>query len=176
MVLSLLGLFGWFDRNCLPDLFFVSVWHRGHQLASSAIGKLWIAAGAVSLGVVAALLSPLRKRVRERYARTSLLTVSAFFPIGVLVGVPTIFAGHDYLLASIQMFIERNAYIQSNVKPGILNTLGLYIFGQDPLRQLFDVKPFLLSSSQYPSSTEPGVLFNVALAGLFCAGLLRQPP
>ena len=175
-VLSLFRLFGWFNGNWLTDLFFVSVWHRGHQFATSAIAKLWIAAGAISLGIVAALLSPLRKRLTERYARTSLLTVSVFFPIGVLIGVPTIFAGHDYLLASIQMFIERNAYIQPNLKPGVLNTLALYIFGEDPVRQLFDVKPFLLSPSQHPSSTEPGVLFNVALVGLFCAGLIRQPP
>jgi hypothetical protein len=175
MILSLSQLFGWFDRNWLTDLFFVSVWHRGHQFATSAIGKLWIAAGAVGLGIVAALLDPLRKRLTARYARTSLLTVSVFFPIGVLIGVPTIFAGHDYFLASLQMFIERNAYIQPDLKPGILNTLALYIFGQDPVGQLFDVKSFLLSPSQYPPA-EPGVLFNVALAGLFCAGLVRRPP
>jgi hypothetical protein len=174
MVLSLSRLFGWFDRNWLTDLFFVSVWHRGHQFATSAIGKLWIAAGAVSLGIVAALLSPLGKHLMKRYARTSLLTVSVFFPIGVLVGVPTIFAGHDYLLASIQMFIERNAYIQPDLKPGILNTMGLYVFGRDPASQLFDLKPFLFSPSQHPP-TEPGVLFNVALAMLFCAGLVRRP-
>jgi 4-amino-4-deoxy-L-arabinose transferase-like glycosyltransferase len=166
MVLSLFRLFGWFDRNWLTDLFFVSVAHGGHKFATGALGKLWIAAGAVGLGIVAALLSPLRKRLTGRYARTSLLTVSAFFPIGVLIGVPTIFAGHDYFLASIQMFIERNAYIQPNLKPGILNTLALYIFGDDPVSQIFDLK--------LPSH-EPGILFNVALVGLFCAGLIRWP-
>jgi 4-amino-4-deoxy-L-arabinose transferase-like glycosyltransferase len=174
MALSLFRLFGWFDRSWLTDLFFVSVAHGGHKLATGAIGKLWTVAGAASLGIVAALLSPLRKLLTERYARTSLLTVSVFFPIGVFVGVPTIFAGHDYLLGSIQMFIERNAFIPPASESGILPTLGLYVFGRDPANQLFDVRPFLLHSHYL--FAEPGVLFNVALAGLFCAGLVRRPP
>jgi hypothetical protein len=159
-------------RSRLSDLFFMSI-HRGgdYPLATRAIAILWLVLGmAVAVVTVLCLVPPVRRRILSWYSGTSVLTVFAFFPIGVLLGVPTLFAGANYFLQSLNMFIDRNTYIQPGLDHSIWGIVNLFVFGSDGLKSLFIPIPF------FNGLGEAGVLFNIPLLLLFCCGLIARPP
>jgi hypothetical protein len=171
--LAALRVGGLIQRSRLTDLFFLSIHHGGYPRATRVIANLWILLGVIGLGVLVIAAMRSGRRLIARYLHSSLLTVVVFFPMGVLVGVPTLFAGANYLLASIEMFVQRNAYTQPNVGRGTWNVLSYYLFGGGGLTVLVDPRPFL--DPRHFLAREAGVLFTIPLAVLFCCGLLGRP-
>ena len=116
---------------------------------------------------------PWARRIAARYRDSSLLTLGAFFPVGVALGVPTLFAGSDFFLASIEMFVQRNAYIQPNIGRGPWNVVSHYVFGAGGFRALVD--PAILFDAHRVFAQEAGVLFTLPLVVLFACGLIAWP-
>jgi 4-amino-4-deoxy-L-arabinose transferase-like glycosyltransferase len=167
--LAALRVSGLLERSRLTALFFLST-HLGYQRAPRAIATLWILLALVALGVLVIAVIPPGQRLAARYRDSSLVTVAVFFPVGVLVGVPTLIGAATYLLTSIELFIQRNAYVQPNVGRGIWNVLSLYLVGGGGLTALLDPRS-LVDPRHFPPG-EPGVLFNIPLLVLFGCGLL----
>jgi hypothetical protein len=167
--LAALRIGGLLDRSRLTALFFLST-HLGYQRATQAIATLWILIALAALGVLVIAVIPPGQRLVARYRDSSLVAVAVFFPVGVLVGVPTLIGAATYLLTSIELFIQRNAYIQPNVGRGIWHVLSLYLIGGGGLAALLDPRS-LVDPRHFPPG-EPGVLFNIPLLVLFGCGLL----
>jgi hypothetical protein len=178
--LAAVHLMGLSGRSSLANAFFLSVPHGGYPRATRAIAYLWVLLGAIAATAMLAALTLPGRRLLLRYLDSPLATIIVFFPIGLVIGVPTLFAGADFFLASIEMFVERNAFVGSNVTPGgwianvhgIWSVTGLYLFGHGGLIALLDPRPFL-NPQRYPPH-EAGVLFSVPLVVLFCCGCLAK--
>lgn len=166
--LAALRLGGLIGRSRLTDIFFLST-HLAYRRAIWVIAALWIILALGALGVLVMVVMPVARRLVARYRDSSLVTVVVFFPVGVLFGVPTLLGATDYLLTSIQLFIQRNAYTQPNVGRGLGDVLSLYLFGRGGLMALLDPRPFW--DARHFTASEAGVLFTIPLVVLFCCGL-----
>jgi Dolichyl-phosphate-mannose-protein mannosyltransferase len=104
---------GYVQPSLLTDTMLLSV--DGHVTAyprsTKLVGSLWLGVGLLAAVVlVAELVGRWRRRGVGQLVDTPPLLVCLGVPLGFLMGTPTVLWSGRYLLRSIELFVERNAY------------------------------------------------------------------
>jgi hypothetical protein len=147
-------------RNQVTDVFFLSA--SGPGAAVRIIAKAWVAIGSIAaLAALSMIFRPARV-IMLPYADSVVAMFVAAFPVGFVVGVPTIFSGANFFLGAIQMFVERNVYTQ-DWSSSPLQVIDLYLFGRGGAPTLYNFGPVI---------PEVGVIYNAVMLLLFVCGVV----
>jgi 4-amino-4-deoxy-L-arabinose transferase-like glycosyltransferase len=117
-----------FDLSPASEWILASFPGRGAPLATALIRKLWIGLALLAMAIFVAAALSLSRRYIKRYFNSSLAAVAGWFPLGVLIGTPTVLAGQQYVLTSVDNFIARNVYVPE-FQNTTLKVINLFLFG-----------------------------------------------
>jgi hypothetical protein len=150
-----------FARNRLTDAYFITSPVGSYPEAFHVIRAIWVGlAGIVVCAGIAAVV-PRWRRWFGRRLDSGLVPLLAGFPVGVVVGVPTLWAGANWFLGSINNFILRNQAFPQ--KWSVLETFSLDLFGNGGVGDVFTLR---LPPDQ------PGALWHPILVVLFVVGVV----
>jgi hypothetical protein len=159
--IALLLNHGVIGQSSLTDIFFMTQGSVPYPDAFHAIRKIWILVGSgTTLVLLLMIMAKTRSWVARRASGSPVLLIAGF-PIGFIVGVPTLFGGANYFLASVNLFLERNATYPTHWTA--FQTFSLDLFGS---------QGFLKTLSLVPFAGQPGALFSPLLLVLLLAGVV----
>jgi Dolichyl-phosphate-mannose-protein mannosyltransferase len=149
------------SRDGITDAYFISSDNGTYPHAWHVIRSIWIFLGAAVVLIAVAGAVPTFRGWLRRRLEGPLLPLVVAFPLGVVVGVPTLWVGSNWFLASIDNFIQRNhAYPRTWTA---FQTFSLDLFGSGGARSILTLKA---------PAAEPGALFSPILVVCFCLGVL----
>jgi Dolichyl-phosphate-mannose-protein mannosyltransferase len=104
-----------------------------YPLATRLVGNLWIVLGAAVAAILLGWLVPASRRFARCLVEPRMVLVYAGTVVGVLVGTPTLLWSGRFLLRSMELFLERNAYgATGQLVQEFLHMVGLYWTGVAP--------------------------------------------